>query len=124
MELGEGVCKLRKMNFESGPFFEFEKEISAVLEFIYQTQLEFAACIEDYCLAMDQSEKSYKLLGGYGARHSMYSLDLETDYRVAYIVFCPEGVESYSAVAPADRPRIKLPNLHATQQQLMDLDYS
>lgn len=44
MELGEGVCKLRKMNLESGPFFEFEKEISAVLEFIYQTQLEFAAC--------------------------------------------------------------------------------
>lgn len=124
MELGEGVCKLRKMNFESGPFFEFEKEISAVLEFIYQTQLEFAACIEDYCLAMDQSEKSYKLLGGYGARQRMYSLDLETDYRVAYIVFCPEGVESYSAVAPADRPRIKLPNLHATQQQLMDLDYN
>ncbi|KAK1386747.1 F-box family protein [Heracleum sosnowskyi] len=124
MELGEGVCKLRKMNFKTGPFFEFEKEISAVLEFIYQTQLEFAACIEDYCLAMDQSEKSYKLLGGYGARQRMYSLDLETDYRVAYIVFCPEGVESYSAVAFADRPRIKLPNLHATQQQLIDLDYN
>lgn len=80
--------------------------------------------IEDYCLAMDQSERSYKLLGGYGARHRMYSLDLETDYRVAYIVFCPEGVELYSAVAFADRPRIKLPNLHATQQQLMDLDYN
>lgn len=44
MELGEGVCKLRKMNLESGPFHEFEQEISAVLEFIYQTQLEFAAC--------------------------------------------------------------------------------
>ncbi|WOG98178.1 hypothetical protein DCAR_0417519 [Daucus carota subsp. sativus] len=124
MELGEGVCKLRKMNLDSGPFHEFEQEISAVLEFIYQTQLEFAACIEDYCLAMDQSEQSYKLLGGYGARQRMYSLDLETDNKVAFIVFCPEGVESYSAVASSDRPRIKLPNLLATQQQLMDLDYS
>lgn len=44
MELGEGLCKLRKMNFESGPFLQFEQEISAVLEFIYQTQLELAAC--------------------------------------------------------------------------------
>lgn len=44
MEFGEGVCKLRKMNFENGPFLQFEKEISAVLNFIYQTQLEVAAC--------------------------------------------------------------------------------
>lgn len=44
MELGEGVCKLRKMNFLDGPFLQFEQEISAVLEFLYQTQLELAAC--------------------------------------------------------------------------------
>lgn len=44
MELGEGVCKLRKMNFKSGPFYEFEQEISAALDFIYQTQIELAAC--------------------------------------------------------------------------------
>lgn len=44
MELGEGLCKLRKMNFEGGPFHKFEQEVSAVLEFIYQTQLELAAC--------------------------------------------------------------------------------
>ncbi|KAF7129264.1 hypothetical protein RHSIM_Rhsim10G0151800 [Rhododendron simsii] len=44
MELGEGLCKLRKMNFKGGPFLRFEQEISAVLDFIYQTQLEFAAC--------------------------------------------------------------------------------
>lgn len=47
MELGEGVCKLRKMNFEDGPFQEFEREVSAVLEFVYQTQLELAACKSD-----------------------------------------------------------------------------
>ncbi|RDX90860.1 hypothetical protein CR513_27229 [Mucuna pruriens] len=44
MELGEGLCKLRKMEFSNGPFHKFEKDISAVLEFIYQTQIEFAAC--------------------------------------------------------------------------------
>ena len=44
MELGEGLCKLRKMGFESGPLFRFEKEISDVLEFVYQTQMELAAC--------------------------------------------------------------------------------
>ena len=44
MELGEGLCKLRKMNFVSGPFHQFEQEISAVLDFIYQTQIELAAC--------------------------------------------------------------------------------
>lgn len=46
MELGEGLCKLRKMRFESGsPLFSFEKEVSAVLEFVYQTQMELAACM-------------------------------------------------------------------------------
>lgn len=44
MELGEGLCKLKKMNFKSGPFHEFEQDISAALDFIYQTQIELAAC--------------------------------------------------------------------------------
>ncbi|KAL6009739.1 hypothetical protein ACLOJK_000168 [Asimina triloba] len=44
MELGEGLCKLRKMDFSGGPFLQFEKQISATLDFVYQTQLELAAC--------------------------------------------------------------------------------
>lgn len=44
MELGEGVCKLRKMEFGSGPFHTFEREITAVLDFVYLTQIELAAC--------------------------------------------------------------------------------
>ncbi|KAJ8422499.1 hypothetical protein Cgig2_003509 [Carnegiea gigantea] len=44
MELGEAVCKLRKLNFKTGPFHQFEQGISAVLHFICQTQLELAAC--------------------------------------------------------------------------------
>lgn len=44
MELGEGISKLRKINCSSGPFRQFEEEMSAVLDFLYQTQLELAAC--------------------------------------------------------------------------------
>ncbi|KAM0034357.1 putative TTHA0068-like superfamily protein [Helianthus debilis subsp. tardiflorus] len=39
MEIGEGLWKLRKLNFDTGPFHQFERDMSAVLDFIYQTQL-------------------------------------------------------------------------------------
>ncbi|CAI9754775.1 unnamed protein product [Fraxinus pennsylvanica] len=114
MELGEGVCKLRKMNFESGPFHQFEKEISAVLEFIYQTQLEHAACTEELCLAMDQSERSYQLLGGFAAGQNIYSLDQNE-----YIVFCTERYHGRS-----EQPRIKIPVLKASEEHFMELEYN
>ncbi|KAJ0089141.1 hypothetical protein Patl1_32409 [Pistacia atlantica] len=88
MELGEGLGKLRKMNFSSGPFHEFEREISATLDFIYQTQIELAACIDDLCLAIDQSERSYQLLGDYGAGQHLYHLELDHN-EIMYIVFHP-----------------------------------
>lgn len=45
MEMGEGLCKLRKIGFErGGPLFRFERDVSEVLEFVYHTQLELAAC--------------------------------------------------------------------------------
>lgn len=44
IQLGEGLCKLRKLGFKGGPFFQFEQDISAALEFVYQTQKELAAC--------------------------------------------------------------------------------
>ncbi|XP_011069981.1 uncharacterized protein LOC105155746 [Sesamum indicum] len=118
MELGEGLCKLRKMNFESGPFHQFEKEISAVLEFIYQTQLEQAACTEELCVAMDQSERSYQLLGGYGAGERLYHLEIDRSW-TAYIVFCPER---YGGTA-TEPPSIKIPVLQASEEHMMDLEY-
>ncbi|ONK77987.1 uncharacterized protein A4U43_C02F13030 [Asparagus officinalis] len=49
MEMGEGLCKMRKMEFEKdGPLFRFEREVSEVLEFVYQTQKELAAYIFTY----------------------------------------------------------------------------
>ncbi|XP_076921819.1 uncharacterized protein LOC143583389, partial [Bidens hawaiensis] len=116
MEIGEGLCKLRKLNFENGPFHRFERDVSAVLEFIYQTQLEFAACNDDMCVAMDQSETSYKLLGGYGAGQHLYWLEMDESASL-FIVFCPDR-----SVTSAHQPRVKLPILYASQEHLMELD--
>lgn len=112
MELGEGLCKLRKMNFRSGPFFQLEKEVSSALEFIYQTQIELAACGDDICVAMDRSERSYQLLGGYAAGQHLYRLESSPE-GTSYIVFAPGG--SYPNGEP---PRVKLPTLHATEEHL------
>ncbi|XP_047947633.1 uncharacterized protein LOC125193795 [Salvia hispanica] len=117
MELGEGVCKLRKMNFQNGPFYQFEKEISAVLEFIYQTQIEQAACTEEVCVAMDQSERSYQLLGGYAAGVHLYHLEIDRSWN-AYIVFSPEKYRQRAAAPPT----IKIPRLEASEDHIMELD--
>ncbi|CAH1432123.1 unnamed protein product [Lactuca virosa] len=115
MEIGEGVCKLRKLNFDSGPFHQFERDMSAVLDFIYHTQIEFAACNEDMCVAMDQSETSYKLLGGYGAGKHLYWLEMDGSASL-YIVFCPDRSNTSD-----NQPRVRLPILYASQEHLMDL---
>ncbi|XP_030453267.2 uncharacterized protein LOC115674887 [Syzygium oleosum] len=115
MELGEGLCKLRKMDFEDGPFHQFEREISAALDFVYQTQIELAACTEELCIAMDRSERSYQLLGGYGAGQNLYRLELDRDAKI-YIVFCPER-DYTKDVSP---PRIKLPTLNASEEHFLN----
>ncbi|XP_027070641.1 uncharacterized protein [Coffea arabica] len=118
MELGEGLCKLRKMNFEDGPFDMFEKDISGVLDFIYQTQLELAACTEDLCITMDQSERSYQLLGGYAAGQPLYRVQSTNQLDNSnYIVFCPERNRGFNG-----QIRIRLPILQASEDDLMNLD--
>lgn len=51
MELGEGLCKLRKLRLQDddggGPFSRFREEVAAVLNFLYRTQKELAACTYD-----------------------------------------------------------------------------
>jgi hypothetical protein len=45
MELGEGLCKLRKLNLDDDdPFSQFREEVADVLQFLYRTQKELAAC--------------------------------------------------------------------------------
>ncbi|KAI3944014.1 hypothetical protein MKW98_015166 [Papaver atlanticum] len=116
MELGEGLCKLRKIDFQSGPLYQFEQEISATLEFIYQTQMELAACTDDMCLTMDGSERSYQLLGSFAAGEQLYHLENEPS-DILYIVFCPNGW--YKSGTP---PRVKVPTLHATETDLIECD--
>uniref|UniRef100_A0A2P2NJP4 DUF309 domain-containing protein n=1 Tax=Rhizophora mucronata TaxID=61149 RepID=A0A2P2NJP4_RHIMU len=115
MELGEGLCKLRKMKFESGPFHEFEQEISDTLNFIYQTQIELAACGDDLCLAMDGSERSYQLLGSYATGQHVYNLQKD-DTNVTHITLLPQ-----SSTLSGEPPRVKLPILNATEEHLISL---
>ena len=69
------------------------------------------------CVAMDQTERSYQLLGEYAAGQRVYDLELGRDASV-YIVFCPQG--SYGATEP---PRVKLPTLEATTEHLIAYEY-
>ncbi|KAH9606316.1 hypothetical protein KSS87_000231 [Heliosperma pusillum] len=116
MEFGEGVCKLRKLNLNEGPFHEFEQQISCVLNFIYQTQLELAACNEDFCVAMEQNERSYQLLQGFGAGQRLYVLEGKDEIYVAF-----DPVASYGATG-LPRTRVKLPTLQATRDHLMPFE--
>lgn len=118
MELGEGLCKLRKMDFDSGPFYDFEQDISAVLNFIYNTQIELAACGDDLCVTMEQSEKSYLLLGAYAAGQHLYHLEMDSD-QVVYIVFCPQRPNGSTAHTSAPSPRVRLPILKAAEDHLL-----
>ncbi|KAE8704382.1 F-box family protein isoform 1 [Hibiscus syriacus] len=115
MQLGEGLCKLRKMNFDGGPFYDFEQDIAAVLNFIYNTQIELAACGDDLCVTMEQSERSYLLLGGYAAGQHVYHLQTDSNEDV-YIVYCPQRPDG-SAQASGPTPRVRLPVLKAAEGQ-------
>ncbi|KAL0555128.1 hypothetical protein IC582_009061 [Cucumis melo] len=114
MELGEGVCKLRKMEFGSGPFHTFEREITAVLDFVYLTQIELAACDESVCVTMEGSERSYELLGRYGEGQKLYDMEKQVDGSMC-IVFSPQTSQTHPL-------RVKLPTLDATKQHLLALD--
>lgn len=124
MEMGESLCKLRKLNFEGGPFYQFEQEISTVLNFIYQTQLELAACTEDFCITMEQTERSYQLLEGFGAGQRLYFLEeSEADdgcsNHITYLVFDPQKSYGATNLPPT---KVKLPILDATRDHLMAFD--
>ncbi|PWZ26479.1 Protein Mpv17 [Zea mays] len=133
MELGEGLCKLRKLQLDGdgdndggGPFSRFRDEIAAVLQFLYRTQKELAACTDELCLTMDGSPSSYQLLGNFAAGQQLYRLELleaEEDGACSSILFsAPNGGGGIAAQGAAPRPqRVKLPTLRATEQHLVAL---
>ncbi|KAF0907304.1 hypothetical protein E2562_015805 [Oryza meyeriana var. granulata] len=116
MELGEGLCKLRKLRLDddddddgSSPFSRFQDEVAAALNFIYRTQKELAACTDDLCLTMDGSASSYQLLGNFAAGQQLYRLETTGADGVPSIIFSD------------NRVRVKLPTLSATEQHLAAL---
>ncbi|CAN6455825.1 unnamed protein product [Victoria cruziana] len=115
MELGEGLCKLRKMNFSCGPFYQFEQEICAVQNFIYQTQLELAACMDESSTTYDL-KRSYQPLGGFGTRSEIYVLEGDID-GTFHISFDPKGLSS--SITPS---RVKVPILKAETADLIALE--
>ena len=68
---------------------------------------------------MDQSERSYQLLGGYGAGQRLYHLEGDPN-EIVYIVFSPERSQG-----TGETPRrVKLPILNATEEYLMASGYN
>ena len=72
---------------------------------------------DDLCLTMDRSERSYQLLGGYGAGQHLYSLQTDPN-QIVYIMFYPQ--RSYGTNMA---PRVKLPILNATKEHLLAFEY-
>eukprot|EP00271_Cylindrocystis_brebissonii_P015843 TRINITY_DN38893_c0_g1_i1.p1 TRINITY_DN38893_c0_g1~~TRINITY_DN38893_c0_g1_i1.p1 ORF type:complete len:213 (-),score=25.14 TRINITY_DN38893_c0_g1_i1:158-796(-) len=120
VELGEGVNKLRKLRGQTGPFYEFEQDSSRLLEFLYNTQLENAACSDDICVAMDGSEQSYRLLGNFGAGEPLYAL-WEDPFAVGemYVRFKP--LRDAEGTGGAEVQRVRVPMLRATEEDLLGL---
>uniref|UniRef100_A0A0A9GHN3 Uncharacterized protein n=1 Tax=Arundo donax TaxID=35708 RepID=A0A0A9GHN3_ARUDO len=120
MELGEGLCKLRKLRLDEdddGPFSRFRDEVAAVLHFLYRTQKELAACTDDLCLTMDGSPSSYQLLGNFAAGQQLYQLEADAD-GASNIIFSAPTTDHASQAVP---PKVKLPTLNATEQNLSAL---
>lgn len=117
MELGEGLCKLRKLRLDddtTSPFSRFQEEVAAALNFIYRTQKELAACTDDLCLTMDGSATSYQLLGNFAAGQKLYRLETTTSAD-------GDGVPTIIFSASSRLVRVKLPTLSATEQHLAAL---
>ncbi|EFJ11882.1 hypothetical protein SELMODRAFT_125243 [Selaginella moellendorffii] len=116
VELGEGVSKFGKLKLKKGPFYEFDKEMRAVLDFLYNTQLENAACNDDFCITMDGSQENYQLLGNFGAGEELYKLEKDVAGYGHSLIFSPTRVEQKNS-----SPSVKLPILLACEGDLNEL---
>ncbi|KAF8671620.1 hypothetical protein HU200_049946 [Digitaria exilis] len=125
MELGEGLCKLRKLNLDddnNNPFSLFRDDVSSVLQFLYRTQKELAACTDDMCLTMNGSPTSYQLLGDFAAGRQLYRLKAaDTGDGVSMSIIFSLSDDDRASEPAAPHTVVKLPTLHATEQNLTDL---
>ncbi|KAI5066152.1 hypothetical protein GOP47_0018776 [Adiantum capillus-veneris] len=120
-EIGEALAKLRRQVFTDGPFFNFEQEVSALLEYIYNTQLEYAACAEDLCITMDGSKDSYRLLGNFAAGQPLYEIH-KAENDDLYICFkSPYSSNHTSNDSSAVDAKVKVPVLTTTGEDFCRL---
>lgn len=73
LEFGEGVRKLERLDME-GELEQFREEMLALQDFVYSTQIEFAACDGIECYTMSGDEESYERLGDFGKGEELYQL--------------------------------------------------
>lgn len=71
---------------------------------------------ENVCVTMEGSERSYELLGRYGAGQKLYEIEREEVDGSLCIVFSPQTSQTHPL-------RVKLPTLAATKQHLLALDH-
>mmetsp|Transcript_40511 Transcript_40511/g.77390 ORF Transcript_40511/g.77390 Transcript_40511/m.77390 type:complete len:256 (+) Transcript_40511:138-905(+) len=90
IEFGEGLRKLDRLSY-CGALSNFTSEAHQLLQFVYSTQLEYAACTQDYCNSMDGDDVSYDLLGDFAKGERLYCLEesFEDGVLRKRIVYCP-----------------------------------
>lgn len=86
LEFGEGLRKLKRCGFDAKAWLEFVHGMEHVLDFLYETQMEHAACDDVACTTLDGSHESYELLGDFGSGETLYSF-LHVEERCAKIEF-------------------------------------
>jgi len=77
LEFGEGLRKLNRLR-PTGALADFTKQVEGVLDFVYDTQMEYAACTPETgsCVVMDgNDDMSYKLLGNFARGEEIYSME-------------------------------------------------
>eukprot|EP00249_Psilotum_nudum_P017580 c26396_g1_i4 orf=112-948(+) len=120
LELGEGLSKLQRKMFISGPFHDFQQDIAMLLEYLYSTQLEHAACDNNKCTTMDGSDHSYDLLGNFGAGQKLYDVQRNDDQLFISFISA-ERLSSDGGVPVPAAVKVKVPVLCATEEDLQML---
>mmetsp|Transcript_1587 Transcript_1587/g.5518 ORF Transcript_1587/g.5518 Transcript_1587/m.5518 type:complete len:147 (-) Transcript_1587:2479-2919(-) len=99
LEFGEGVRKLERLHM-SGELAQFREDMLQLQEFVYSTQIEYAACDETECHAMTGDEESYERLGDFGKGSELYSLVKGADEGRPLVIFRPPQLGKQSVVLP------------------------
>lgn len=110
LELGEGLRKLKRLQLEAESWTGFVEGMEDVLDFVYDTQMEFAACEESSCSTMDGSQESYDLMGDFGSGELLYKAVKEDEKWV--LEFESEFVK---------KTKVQVPTLMISEEELQSM---